>query len=80
MYWGKDTPRDTLQRNLAWLSDFYEAIVPIAKGGAYQNFIDPSLTDWKIAYHGANLEKLEAIKKRVDPTGVFTFPEAIPPS
>jgi len=54
--------------------------VPLARGGAYQNFIDPSLADWKTAYHGVNLERLEAIKRRVDPTGVFTFPEAIPRS
>jgi len=67
-----------LRQNLEWQSGFYEAIVPIAKGGAYQNFIDPSLTDWKRAYHGSNLAKLEAIKKRVDPGGVFTFREAIP--
>ncbi|HET9393547.1 MAG TPA: FAD-binding oxidoreductase [Candidatus Rubrimentiphilum sp.] len=80
MYWDHNTPHAALQRNLLWLNDFYEAIVPIAKGGAYQNFIDPSLTDWKAAYHGANLERLEAIKRRVDPSGVFTFPEAIPPS
>jgi FAD/FMN-containing dehydrogenase len=80
LYWEHDTPHDTLQHNLAWLGAFYEAIVPLAKGGAYQNFIDPSLTDWKSAYHGSNLEKLEAIKKRVDPTGVFAFREAIPPS
>ncbi len=80
LYWEHDTPGDTLRHNLAWLSAFYEAMVPIAKGGAYQNFIDPSLTDWKAAYHGSNLEKLEAIKKRVDPTGVFKFLEAIPPS
>ena len=78
LYWEHDTPRDILQHNLAWLNEFYEAIIPFAKGGAYQNFIDPSLTDWKSAYHGSNLEKLEAIKKRVDPAGVFTFPEAIP--
>ena len=78
LYWERDTPSDTLQHNLAWLSEFYEAIIPIAKGGAYQNFIDPSLTDWKAAYHGSNLGKLEAIKKRVDPAGVFTFREAIP--
>jgi FAD/FMN-containing dehydrogenase len=78
LYWERDTPADTLQHNLEWLSAFYEAIVPIAKGGAYQNFIDPSLTDWKAAYHGANLAKLEAIKRRVDPAGVFTFREAIP--
>jgi len=80
LYWGEDTPRDALQRNLAWQTAFYEGIVPIAKGGAYQNFMDPSLTDWKPAYHGANLERLEAIKRRVDPAGMFTFPEAIPAS
>ena len=67
-----------LRHYLAWLSGFYEAIVPFAKGGAYQNFIDPSLTDWKRAYHGSNLERLEAIKRRVDPSGVFAFREAIP--
>lgn len=78
LYWERNTSSDTLQHNLEWLGAFYEAIVPIAKGGAYQNFIDPSLTDWKTAYYGSNLAKLEAIKKRVDPAGVFTFREAIP--
>ena len=78
LYWEKETRWDALQRNLAWQSAFYDAIVPVAKGGAYQNFIDPSLIDWKMAYHGVNLERLEAIKRRVDPTGLFTFAEAIP--
>jgi FAD/FMN-containing dehydrogenase len=78
LYWERDTPPHTLQQNLAWLDGFYDAIVPVAKGGAYQNFIDPSLADWKTAYHGSNLARLEAIKKRVDPAGVFTFREAIP--
>ena len=78
LYWEHDTPSATLRHNLEWLSGFYEAIVPIAKGGAYQNFIDPSLADWKTAYYGCNLERLEAIKKRVDPAGVFTSRESIP--
>ncbi len=77
LYWTKDTPHDTLRHNLDWLDGFYAAIVPLAKGGAYQNFIDPSLADWKTAYHGANLPRLEAIKKRVDPTGVFAFAEGL---
>jgi FAD/FMN-containing dehydrogenase len=76
--WDASTSDDALARNLAWQSDFYEAIVPFAKGGAYQNFIDPSLRDWKTAYYGTNLPRLEALKKRVDPTHVFSFPEAIP--
>ena len=80
LYWEKETPDRTLRDNLGWLNAFYETIVPIAKGGAYQNFIDPSLTDWKTAYHGTNLARLEAIKQHVDPTNVFTFPEAVPPT
>lgn len=78
LYWTKNTSDAVLHENLAWLDAYYETIVPIAKGGAYQNFIDPSLVDWKTAYHGSNLERLEAIKRRVDPTGLFAFAEAIP--
>ncbi|HVA33198.1 MAG TPA: BBE domain-containing protein, partial [Candidatus Baltobacteraceae bacterium] len=78
LVWHADTPRDALQRNLQWQADFYAAIVPLAQGGAYQNFIDPSLSDWKQAYYGSNLARLETIKKRFDPSHVFEFPEAIP--
>ncbi len=78
LYWSSATTQAALQANLAWLDSFNEALVPLAKGGAYQNFIDPSLTDWKHAYYGENLARLEALKRRVDPTNVFTFPEAIP--
>ncbi|MGA3037840.1 MAG: FAD-binding oxidoreductase [Vulcanimicrobiaceae bacterium] len=76
--WNRKTAIDVLQRNLEWQSDFYDALIPIAKGGAYQNFADPSLSDWETAYYGANLPRLEAVKRRVDPARVFTFPEAIP--
>jgi hypothetical protein len=76
--WDASTTTAELQRNLAWQTDFYDAIVPIAKGGAYQNFIDPSLEDWQTAYYGENLSRLEGIKKRVDPSHLFSFPEAIP--
>jgi FAD/FMN-containing dehydrogenase len=78
LYWTKSTSDEVLRENLAWLDAYYETIVPIARGGAYQNFIDPSLVDWKTAYHGSNLGRLEALKRRVDPTGVFAFAEAIP--
>ncbi|HTA37658.1 MAG TPA: BBE domain-containing protein, partial [Candidatus Acidoferrales bacterium] len=78
LVWEASTPADAVRRNLDWQANFYDAIVPLARGGAYQNFIDPSLRDWKNAYYGANLQRLEAIKKRVDPTNVFAFPEAVP--
>ncbi|HVA28751.1 MAG TPA: BBE domain-containing protein, partial [Candidatus Baltobacteraceae bacterium] len=78
LYWDSTTTAATLQENLAWLRSFNDALVPLAKGGAYQNFIDPTLADWKRAYYGDNLARLEALKRRVDPTNVFKFPEAIP--
>lgn len=78
VYWdAQDSPAD-VQRNLAWQREFYDAYVPLTHGGAYQNFIDPSLADWKTAYYGENLKRLEAVKAAVDPHHVFTFPEAIP--
>ena len=79
LYWTQTTPPDVLARNLAWLDGFYDAIVPLAKGGAYQNFIDPSLRDWQLAYHDGNFQHLRRIKTKFDPTNVFRFAEGIPP-
>ncbi|HLH77994.1 MAG TPA: FAD-binding oxidoreductase [Candidatus Binataceae bacterium] len=76
---GADAPA-TVEANLAWQSDFYQAMTPYAGGGAYQNFIDPSLTDWAQEYYGSNLPRLQNIKAVVDPTLVFDFPEAITPA
>ncbi len=76
--WHEHDSAIEIQRNLVWQQAFYDAYGPFASGGAYQNFIDPTLTDWKREYHGSNLPRLEAIKARVDPDAVFRFAEAIP--
>ena len=62
---------------LDWLEGTYHALAPFGTRQAYQNFIDPSLADWRNAYYRENLERLERIKKQVDPGRLFDFPQAI---
>ncbi|WP_327360828.1 FAD-binding oxidoreductase [Streptomyces sp. NBC_01296] len=73
---GQDGP-DTVEANLRWLAGLQEEVAPYAGEGAYQNFIDPDLPDWRTAYYGANYPRLVEIKKRVDPDGFFTFGQGI---
>jgi FAD binding domain/Berberine and berberine like len=78
--WTADDPAIVLQRNREWQDGFYQAMLPFSTRGAYQNFVDPSLANWQQAYYGDNLARLRRIKSRVDPSGVFRFPQGIPPS
>ena len=55
----------------AWLARSWELAHPFGTGGVYPNFPDPDLDDWDAAYHGANRERLLAVKRRYDPDGVF---------
>ncbi|KZT64704.1 Glucooligosaccharide oxidase [Daedalea quercina L-15889] len=47
--------------------------------GAYPNYIDPRLTpeEWQRAYYGLNYRRLQKIKAKYDPNGVFTFPQSM---
>ncbi|WP_420034767.1 FAD-binding protein [Streptomyces sp. cg28] len=60
-----------------WLNRAHTAMRPYASGAAYQNYTDPTLTDWKKAYYGAAAARLTKLKKQYDPTGFFTFPQAL---
>jgi FAD/FMN-containing dehydrogenase len=78
--WTASDSPETVARTQDWQDDFYEAIRPFTDGRAYQNFPDPSLTDWRTAYYGENLARLSCAKGQVDPHRVFRFPQAIPPA
>jgi FAD/FMN-containing dehydrogenase len=69
-----DTPA-VVATNLAWQREFHDASAALMPdGGSFQNFPDPGLANPAAAYYGANLERLVAIKRRIDPDGVFTPP------
>lgn len=36
----------------AWLAEAHTAMRPYASGAAYQNYTDPTLTNWRKAYYG----------------------------
>ncbi|MFD3842786.1 FAD-binding oxidoreductase [Streptomyces sp. NPDC058642] len=61
----------------SWLTQAHNAMKPYASGAAYQNYTDPSLTDWRKAYYGDAATRLAALKKQYDPKGFFTFPQAL---
>lgn len=70
-------PADHLAANRAWLQALYASLRPAASGAAYQNYIDPALTDWRQAYYGANYDRLVAVQRTYDPDRLLRFPQAI---
>ena len=55
-----------------WLARSWQLAHPFGTGGVYPNFPDPDFDDWDAAYHGANRERLLAVKRRYDPDDVFS--------
>jgi FAD/FMN-containing dehydrogenase len=60
-----------------WLEDTWRSMRPHVSGQAYQNYIDPALPHWQHAYYGANYPRLERLRRAVDPSHFFDFPQAI---
>jgi FAD/FMN-containing dehydrogenase len=61
----------------AWQQSFWQSMRPYASGQAYQNYVDPSLADWRQAYYGANYTRLTQVKAAYDPHRLFNFPQAV---
>jgi FAD/FMN-containing dehydrogenase len=75
--WPAGSPSVGVDRQRAWLRAFWQSMRPYASGQAYQNYVDPDLTNWRQAYYGANYARLAEIKAAYDPHRLFTFPQAI---
>jgi hypothetical protein len=54
------------------------ALRPWLGDSAYVNYADRTLADYATADWGPNLPRLSMIKKRYDPSDVFSFPQSVP--
>lgn len=77
--WADQPGNSSHQRNQASLDLLHAAARPYATGAAYQNYADPTLSNPLRAYYGANLPRLQAIKRNYDPTGLLTPPQGVTP-
>ncbi len=75
--WPVGSAAAAVARQHAWQQSFWQSMRPYASGQAYQNYIDPALTNWRQAYYGANYTRLTQVKATYDPNRVFTFPQAV---
>jgi FAD binding domain/Berberine and berberine like len=73
-YWE---PGEAAAPNLVWLRQCYAALRRYVSPFAYQNYIDPDLSNWQHAYYGSNLPRLQRIKRRYDPHNFFHSRQSI---
>ncbi|MEU7061066.1 FAD-binding oxidoreductase [Streptomyces sp. NPDC046197] len=72
--WGAGGSGATAQ---SWLTSAHGAMKPYASGAAYQNYTDPTLTDWRKAYYGDAATRLTKLKQQYDPNRFFSYPQGL---
>ena len=76
--WHLGDPQSVEDASKNWLQELFVELQPFFNGSAYQNFIDPTLEDWQMAYYGANFPRLVDVKRVFDPDNYFKFAQSIP--
>ena len=56
---------------IAWTRQLHEALAPYATGGVYSNYLDRDDAGRAGAAYGANEARLQEIRRRYDPDGMF---------
>ena len=72
-----DAPDSAARAARSWAQRSWQCVHEQASGGVYPNFPDLDLPDWRMAYYGANYNRLRQIKSTYDPHGVFNGPQSI---
>jgi hypothetical protein len=69
-YEGTDNPA-YIREGMNWLWEFWNKLEPLDGGGTYQNYPDKDLNNYLERFYGANLKRLQKVKKEYDPTNFF---------
>ena len=69
--WSVDATESRALANIAWVTELRDALQSSYGGGAYLNYPDERLTQWKSAYWGENVSRLQRAKNTYDPDRVF---------
>ena len=72
-YWQTDEKTSNMIRNF----DETKALFKEAQGAQYCNYPDADNADWQHKYYGSNYERLQKIKRSIDPENIFTFHQSI---
>jgi hypothetical protein len=73
-----EAPADD-QRCIAWAREFFDKTAPFATGGVYVNFISEGEERVRAAY-GPNYDRLARLKRRYDPTNLFSVNQNVAPA
>jgi len=69
----------TTRNFLTGMNNVITTSMPNTAFGSYPGYVDPELPNGQEAYWGANLPKLERIKRDIDPSDVFHNPQSVRP-
>ncbi|MEU8687249.1 FAD-binding oxidoreductase [Streptomyces sp. NPDC048665] len=72
--WGAGASGTTAQ---SWLTSAHGAMQPYASGAAYQNYTDPTLSNWRKAYYGDAASRLGKVKQSYDPQRFFSYAQGL---
>ena len=59
----------------AYVRGFRAAMLPHWGDHAYVNYADPTISDYRAAYSGANADRLAQVRAAYDPDGFFSQPQ-----
>jgi FAD/FMN-containing dehydrogenase len=68
------------ERNIAWVRDYHEALLPFSLGAGYVNFSSADEQGRVREIYSGNHERLARVKRRYDPENLFSLNQNVAPA